>query len=250
MSSNPTEETIESTPNRSIVRSKSDPAWAHCRFSDDSSKKHLVCMYCNKVFKGGGISRFKQHLAGIKGDVEPCKKVSDDIRFQMRSNVNEFNQRKRKAQEEIEENNPYCEEHVEHTRTSEEVQELGSSKGKGKEKVTSSLSPYFMPRTTPGAQPTLKSVLQSQEARERCDLAISKWIIDASVPFNAVNSAYYQHMIDAIASMGAGYKGPSAYNLRVNLLKKNVEEVKLYVNSFRSIWKETGCTIMADGWTD
>ncbi|KAF7811593.1 uncharacterized protein G2W53_032569 [Senna tora] len=99
---------------------------------------------------------------------------------------------------------------------------LGSSlpqrtnvKGKSNEKGKSSsgINSYFMPRTTPGAQPTLKSVLQSKEARERCDLAISKWMIDVCLPFNVVTSPYYQPMIDAIASMGAGYKGLGVWNL-------------------------------------
>ncbi|KAF7808270.1 uncharacterized protein G2W53_035013 [Senna tora] len=88
---------------------------------------------------------------------------------------------------------------------SEEVQEIGSSRGKGKDQgksTSSGLSSYFMPRTTQGAQPTLKSVLQSEEARERCDLAISKWMVDACLPFNAVNFVYYQLMIDAIANIG------------------------------------------------
>ncbi|KAF7838723.1 uncharacterized protein G2W53_007205 [Senna tora] len=142
---------------------------------------------------------------------------------------------------------------------SDDVQVLGSSlpqptnvKGKSNEKGKSSsgINSYFMPRTTPGAQPTLKSVLQSKEARERCDLAISKWMIDACLPFNVVTSPYYQPMIDAIASMGAGYKGPGVWNLRGYLLKKNVEEVQNIVNSYRPFWKQTGCTIMADGWTD
>jgi hypothetical protein len=37
-------------------------------------KTKLVCLYCAKVFAGGGINRFKQHLAGTKGEVEQCRK--------------------------------------------------------------------------------------------------------------------------------------------------------------------------------
>ena len=65
-----------------------------------------------------------------------------------------------------------------------------------------------MPRTTPGAQPSLKSVLQNKQIVEKCDKAIAKWMIDASMPFNAVNSTYYQPMIDAISSMSPRYKVP------------------------------------------
>ena len=60
-----------------------------------------------------------------------------------------------------------------------------------------------MSRITLGAQPTIKSLLQNKKADERCDLAVAKWMIDACMPFNAVNFKYYQCMIDAIASMGS-----------------------------------------------
>lgn len=57
-------------------------------------------------------------------------------------------------------------------------------------------------------------------------------------------------MIDAISSMSLNYKGPEFYAFRGYLLAKNVEEVKIFVDSCRVTWKETGCAIMVDGWTD
>ncbi|XP_019447315.1 PREDICTED: uncharacterized protein LOC109350538 [Lupinus angustifolius] len=107
-----------------------------------------------------------------------------------------------------------------------------------------------MPRTTPGAQPTLKSVTQTKEVIEKCDLTISKWTIDAFVPFNATNLAYYQPRIDVICSMSPGYKGPNYYRVCGKLLNKWVVDVKNLVNDYRSIWRKIGCTLMADGWTD
>ncbi|PKI58887.1 hypothetical protein CRG98_020726 [Punica granatum] len=112
------------------------------------------------------------------------------------------------------------------------------------------INSYFQSRTTLGAQRTSKSDLQSKEVTEKCDLAISKWMLATSIPFNTVNSPYYQQANDAIASMGAGYKGLGFHDLRGYLLTKNVEKVRKYVDSYRSIWKEMGCTIMTDGWTD
>lgn len=50
-----------------------------------------------------------------------------------------------------------------------------------------------------------KSRLHSKENMEKADLAIAKWMVDASVPFSAVNSAYFQSMIDALCSVGPGY---------------------------------------------
>ncbi|XP_045809908.1 uncharacterized protein LOC123904267 [Trifolium pratense] len=118
-----------------------------------------------------------------------------------------------------------------------------------KEKSTSRIGNYFMPRTTPGAQPTLKSVLQSKEVVEKCDLAIAKWFIDACVPFNASNSSYFQPMVDALCSMSPGYKVPTMHSFRGSLLNKWVADVNKSIEDFRQIWKKTGCTLMADGWT-
>ncbi|XP_025670349.1 uncharacterized protein [Arachis hypogaea] len=50
--------------------------------------------------------------------------------------------------------------------------------------------------------------------------------------------------------MGAGYKGPNFGRVRGYLLSKLVEDVKKMIEQYREIWKRTGCTIMADGWTD
>ncbi|XP_011048650.1 PREDICTED: uncharacterized protein LOC105142630 [Populus euphratica] len=107
-----------------------------------------------------------------------------------------------------------------------------------------------MPRTTPGAQKSLQNCWQRKEAVERCDLALAKWMFDACVPFNAVNSVYYQHAIDAVTAMGPDYKGRNLHAIRGYYLAKTVDEVKIYVESYREIWKKTGCTLMADGWID
>nr|XP_025670108.1 uncharacterized protein LOC112769867 [Arachis hypogaea] len=120
----------------------------------------------------------------------------------------------------------------------------------GKGKKTTGIETFFPSSTTLGAQPTIKRVLQSKEIVEKCDIAIAKWMVDACVPFNAVNSAYYQPMIDAIANMGVGYKGPNFGRVRGYLLSKLVDYVKKIIEQYHEIWKRTGCTIMANGWTD
>ncbi|PNX59076.1 hypothetical protein L195_g051232, partial [Trifolium pratense] len=50
--------------------------------------------------------------------------------------------------------------------------------------------------------------------------------------------------------MGAGYKVPTMHALRGNLLNKWVVDVKKQIEEYRTYWKDTGCTLMADGWTD
>ena len=63
-------------------------------------------------------------------------------------------------------------------------------------------------------------------------------------------SYLYQPMVDAIASAGPGYKAPSYNALRGKDLDEEFEFVKEQLESIKSSWKITCCTIMSDGWTD
>jgi hypothetical protein len=72
-------------------RGRTDLAWGQCREALELSvgykKTKLVCLYCAKVFAGGGINRFKQHLARANGEVEQCHKYSPDVLHQMLLNL-------------------------------------------------------------------------------------------------------------------------------------------------------------------
>ncbi|XP_042939581.1 uncharacterized protein LOC122274623 [Carya illinoinensis] len=49
-----------------------------------------------------------------------------------------------------------------------------------------------------------------------------------------------------MTAIGSGFKGPSLYELRGNLLKMAVNEVQDYLQQIKKVWNETGCTLMAD----
>ncbi|XP_050254914.1 uncharacterized protein LOC126700770 [Quercus robur] len=119
----------------------------------------------------------------------------------------------------------------------------------GKRKV-GDIGNYFAPRTTSGAQPSIKSVFAGKEKKWWIDMAIARWMYDACIPINVVNSSYSQPMFNAVTSYGIEYRGPNYYALRVPLLRDAKREVQLIVDSHRSYWADTGCTIMVDGWTD
>ncbi|MQL69465.1 hypothetical protein Taro_001765 [Colocasia esculenta] len=52
------------------------------------ARRKVQCKYCNRVLSGG-IFRLKQHLAGIKGEVAPCSRVSAEVRIQFCQYMNE-----------------------------------------------------------------------------------------------------------------------------------------------------------------
>ncbi|XP_020964498.1 uncharacterized protein LOC107605127 [Arachis ipaensis] len=89
--------------------------------------------------------------------------------------------------------------------------------------------------------------MQNKEAIHEVDKRFARWLLDCKIPFNAVMSPYFQDMLDGVAGIGPGYKGPSYDKLRVHLLADLERESQMLVDSYRSAWKETGCTLMADG---
>ncbi|KAL6331914.1 hypothetical protein AAG906_020263 [Vitis piasezkii] len=186
----------------------------------------------------------KQHLAGVKEDIGPCKSVPPDVRFRMENSLQEFVNSKKATQEAYEYRNPYgpnvSQFEGDMAEGEEEVQEMQSpmAASSGKRKKKSTMDKYFAPINTQGAQPSMRSVLVGKEATWRADMAVGRFFYDACIPINAVNSFYFKPMLDAISTIGLGYKGPNYHQLRVNLLKDAKKEAKV------------GCTIMGDGWTD
>ncbi|XP_072090631.1 uncharacterized protein [Arachis hypogaea] len=123
-------------------------------------------------------------------------------------------------------------------------------KGKRRAIVATPNGSYFKGRTMSGSQPTLKSVLASKQVVHKVNLGLTKWIVDARISFNAIQSPYFQPALDGITAIGPGFKGPSYDEMRVHLLADLKKECQLLVEGYRSSWKSTGCTLMADGWTD
>lgn len=57
-------------------------------------------------------------------------------------------------------------------------------------------------------------------------------------------------MIDAIAKCGLGFTGPYAEILKTTWLERIKSEVGLQSKDVEKEWATTGCTIIADTWTD
>ncbi|CAN6465165.1 unnamed protein product [Victoria cruziana] len=115
---------------------------------------------------------------------------------------------------------------------------------------STSIKRFFPSYTTLGSQPEICKAMCSKEAIEEIENTIGRWFYDASIPFSAANSFHFQAVADAIASIGLGFKRPSYNKLRGKILSNIVKDVKKYYDDLRAYLKETGCTVMANGWTD
>lgn len=80
-----------------------DPAWRHGTI-DPTNKNYIRCLHCDKLIKGGGVTRLKEHLGGVTGAVAPCKEVSPDVKWQMERLVKDSrrNRDKKKKKKTIE----------------------------------------------------------------------------------------------------------------------------------------------------
>lgn len=231
------------TQSQSNVRAKTDKAWDYASpATDDKGNKIIICNFCQKIIRGGGINRFKKHLAAVTGDIASCNKVTPEVRFLMQGLLKEITKRGI--------NNITISDDDEEINETQIRNVKARSTKEGKRKGTSTFHPFFTKAINDPSQPSIKSALQTKEKIHDVDLSIGMWFYDACIPINACNSPYYQLMVDKISSIGHGYKAPNYHALRVNLLSDAKKSVSLLIDSYRSQWTESGCTIMSDGWRD
>jgi hypothetical protein len=57
-------------------------------------------------------------------------------------------------------------------------------------------------------------------------------------------------MLESIGQYGPGYRSPSYHEIRNPLLDRAVKKTDEVRKKHEEAWKEYGCTIMSDGWTD
>ncbi|XP_013601520.1 PREDICTED: uncharacterized protein LOC106308969 [Brassica oleracea var. oleracea] len=103
-------------------------------------------------------------------------------------------------------------------------------------------------KVPPEVQHTMRKSLKENEEKAKQKRGVNMQLHD--VDDGEVNSRFYQPMISKIASMGHGYVGPSYHALRVGLLRDAKLQVSLIIDSLRSTWADSGCTLMGDGWKD
>ncbi|WCJ21057.1 hAT transposon superfamily [Euphorbia peplus] len=228
------------------IRKKTNVAWRYCsELTSDARTKVLICCFCDKHISGGGINRVKQHLAHVKGVVELCPKVPVDLKYlvecALKENIRKAKEKKGLITIEVD------------TDGNSSVpistnKDSNTESAKGKRKA-SKIRSFFKAGKLDSIQPSIKACIQSKEMWHDTNMAIALYFYDACIPFNAVNSPFFQAAAEKMANIGHGYKVSTFHALRVTLLRDAKTQVKLIVDSFREHWAEFECTIMRDGWT-
>ncbi|WOL14986.1 hypothetical protein Cni_G23767 [Canna indica] len=256
-----------------ISSQKHDPAWNHCLQVRSAGRTKLKCNYCHKLFLGGGIHRIKEHLARHKGNASCCPKVPLEVQVAMQQSLEGSAARRKKKlkladdvtkaipiQAEGGEVDPAMMQFPDVINLGivpVEVKEEGvSSKPpeKGRRKKIRYTSPplQFSPiplQTSALVSDVGKTTIGGITNKEQVYMAIGRFLFEAGVPLEAVNSAYFQPMVDAIASAGPGLGTFSYHDFRGWILKRSLDEVNNTLEQYKATWSRTGCTVLADEWT-
>ncbi|CAN6286343.1 unnamed protein product [Urochloa humidicola] len=268
----------------------------------------LKCVYCGKHFLGGGIHRFKEHLARRPGNACCCPKVPRDVQDTMLRSLEAVAAKKMQRKlanalppgdmrrfapadasaspasaaatagtespihmiplNEVLDFEPVPLDEQRPVPVPETMR--GSVSNKKKRKLMS--NPACTPPLTPQARPQhfpptpqtnpLHQVVMAVDAvtpvsgyishggldKEQVSVAIGRFLYDVGVPLDAVNSVYFQPMLDAIASAGGRPEALSYHDFRGHILKKSLDDVTARLEFFKGSWTRTGCSVLADEW--
>lgn len=224
-----------------MVRGR-DACWEHCALVDATRQK-VRCNYCQREFSGG-VYRMKFHLAQIKNkDIVPCTVVPTDVRDHIQSILStpkkpKTPKRQKADQAAVANGQQYS------SSSSGGIHHNHGSSGKN----GSSCPSLLFRHPSPSSQPLVDD--SQKQKQDDADKKLAIFFFHNAIPFNAAKSIYYQEMLDAVAQCGVGYKAPSYEKLRSNLLEKVKTDIHNDYKKYRDVWKEMGCTVLCDTWSD
>ncbi|KAK9123923.1 hypothetical protein Sjap_013525 [Stephania japonica] len=242
---------------------KHDPAWKHCQMFKNGDRVQLKCVYCYKMFSGGGIHRIKEHLACQKGNASCCPRVPGDVRDVMLQSLEGVSVKKRKKQkiaEEIKSIVPGKDEvggfgvetdvgaGVKVVATPNAVGRSRGSERRKRGKIDNVLLPSSSIVHDGSMISVSELTTKSVKGKDQVHMAIARFLYDVGASLDAVNSPYFQPMIDAIALRGPGVEMISYHDLRGWILKNSIEEVNGFFDRCKATWGRIGCSVLVDEW--
>ncbi|XP_026384323.1 uncharacterized protein LOC113279892 [Papaver somniferum] len=188
--------------------------------------------------RGGGITRLKEHLTQVKGNVSSCLKATVEVinEIKLTDNTKKLKKAHRENIDAM-----YRRTHLMRILMLILIMRYKKLKRIPTWEVTDH-------------QKTQQATLdRNSSAKEKLKKdawkSISAWMTENSISFNTVRCPTFQEMIYALGEYGKAMPAPSYHQIRSNLFKEQLEETKNFVDTFRVHWKRYGCSIMSDGWT-
>ncbi|GKE62029.1 hypothetical protein Tco_1512396 [Tanacetum coccineum] len=176
---------------------------------DPNNRNNFTCNFYGKVTKGRAF-RLKIHLVGGLHGVSYCAKFPDHVKVQVELYMKnkqcvKDNSCMRCVMEEVDE---YDEDEEDDCIVTS--MKRGSGSGQGGSKSAPKKPRHMGP--------------------------MNKWFYDAGLPFNAATYDSFHIAMEAVAQSGPGFKPPSMYELKVPLLKKEVEDTEDNIKNYKNEW--------------
>ncbi|XP_026443024.1 uncharacterized protein LOC113342839 [Papaver somniferum] len=249
-----------------------DPAWEWGERKDPENPNIITCLLCNKLIRGGGITRLKEHLVGKSGNTSPCPNATTSVINKVnqlfavkktknahRANIDLVYQRTFNSDEGSDVDTDVGEQEVEidgnvgsgsgvdlHVQNQTKRKRITQSNTRGPIDLYMRTDHKKTLKVTAERNCVVKEKLL--KTAWKC---ISSWMTENLVAFNTVRCPSFKEMIFAIGDYGKAMPPPPSYHqIRTNLFKDRLEEMRMFVDTFREHWKRFGCSIMSDGWTD
>ncbi|KAJ8759789.1 hypothetical protein K2173_009890 [Erythroxylum novogranatense] len=250
-------------------RQKKDLAWQHCHHFKYGERVHIKCKYCEKMFKGGGIHRFKEHLAGRKGSAPICEKVPPDIRLQMEQALNETPQKPSKKQKLVhggvnEILSPssdinICGNLSDDANTGSKTTEACNSidpnsnlfvnqEGNSNGNVDRRKSARNKTSHAIGDDIVPLNIVGSERVDNPLNMTLGRFLYDIGASLDFLDSAYFQPLANVITTGTSGVVAPTPNNFRGLILKCLAKEIRNDIEQHRKIWSRSGCSILVEEW--
>lgn len=248
-----------------------DPGWKFGWWPDPTKKDFIRCIFCLKVVPSG-IKRFKQHLAGGFSDTTKCSMVPEVVSKDMYAYLKRNTRLVLSVESE--------EGGQEHGDATEPEPSSGTKHKQAKKKATQAAISSFVVSAHPTqnqksgksvaamfcktpeevvadrhknktTQSTLEACTKKgKEAKQIVNDHVADFLYENKIPLHVVNSRSWEVMLESIGQFGPGYRGPSYHDVRVPWLDRAVDRTTTLRSKHEQAWKEYGCSIMSDAWTD
>ncbi|KAM0863341.1 hypothetical protein ACQ4PT_044662 [Festuca glaucescens] len=200
---------------------------------------------------GGGVTRMKQHIAGIKGQVSSCMMSTPDQQKRCREAYEAPQVRKRQKHQKEEENRAVVTiDLVEAEGNDEEFAGIGNSEGHKSGPLDKFVKPIDPSIPVKKFQQQNISDAIDKDRSYKVGQYLARWIYKKNVPFNAINDDDFKQFCEALGRYGPKWKPPSQHLLREKMLLQEVERTRELMKPHEIERVATGCSIMTDAWTD
>ncbi|XP_010244177.1 PREDICTED: uncharacterized protein LOC104588069 [Nelumbo nucifera] len=236
-----------------------DPAWKYGTemeepIKNDKTYVYLKCNFCEKQISGG-VKRMKEHLAGTRRNVAPCKYAPMEVIQEMKEYLDKFKEKKKRDVQEIEVygigdcHRESIGDACQVVRTPVEGSSDASSTSKG---VRGPMDQFVVSGHNVSKQCEKHTTLNAvrKEERDRVCQSIGRFFFENGVPLTVCNSPSFQAFLDILGRCGKGMKLPDMHELSTWILKEEVETVNNMLVESKKTWDQYGCSIILDGWKD